>query len=168
MSTGSANGQDWGVIDFPRNQSACWESTAHPDQTVAIVGKFRRENRREENNILSSTHVFGLSFRCQWQHVDFSLSDREAGMCFCRIHLWFCFISQGLLSVFYACTLFSWNEPSCSFLLSSAIYYCGQWMKLVQLSWTQPRCHHETESLVTWSWIYASRRWLATTADCSY
>lgn len=87
VSTGSANGQDWGVIDFPRNQSACWESTAHPDQTVAIVGKFRRENRREENNILSFTHVFGLSFRCRWQHVDFSLSDREAGMCFCRIHL---------------------------------------------------------------------------------
>lgn len=26
VNTGSANGQGWGVIDFPRNQSACWES----------------------------------------------------------------------------------------------------------------------------------------------
>lgn len=34
VNTGSANGQDWGVIDFPRNQSACWESTARPEQTV--------------------------------------------------------------------------------------------------------------------------------------
>lgn len=26
VNTGSSNGRGWGVIDFPRNQSACWES----------------------------------------------------------------------------------------------------------------------------------------------
>lgn len=42
MNTGSVNGQDWDVIDFPRNQSACWESTADGTQ---------RKGKEEEKNI---------------------------------------------------------------------------------------------------------------------
>lgn len=37
MNTGSANGQDWGVIDFPRNPSACWESTAEEEEEEASL-----------------------------------------------------------------------------------------------------------------------------------
>lgn len=48
VSTGSANGQDWGVIDFPRNQSACWESTARPDQTRAWGSLGSLEEKTEE------------------------------------------------------------------------------------------------------------------------
>lgn len=32
VNTGSSNGRGWGVIDLPRNQSACWESTARPNR----------------------------------------------------------------------------------------------------------------------------------------
>lgn len=51
VNTGSANGQDWGVIDFPRNQSACWESTACPGATWRRSRERQREEekRREEN-----------------------------------------------------------------------------------------------------------------------
>lgn len=50
VNTGSANGQDWGVIDFPRNQSACWESTAHPEHTMGLLrgSKEKTEEKRTE------------------------------------------------------------------------------------------------------------------------
>ncbi len=61
MNTGSANGQDWGVIDFPRNQSACWESTAGPEEPMGSnrreVGTVQmcreREKRREQRLLLT-------------------------------------------------------------------------------------------------------------------
>lgn len=60
VNTGSVNGRDWGVIDFPRNQSACWESTAQPEESEGFnrgdVEKIQRENKREENKIYYS-HV---------------------------------------------------------------------------------------------------------------
>lgn len=34
VNTGSSNGWGWGVIDFPHNQSACWESTVLPGNTT--------------------------------------------------------------------------------------------------------------------------------------
>lgn len=50
MNTGSANGQDWGVIDFPRNQSACWESTVRPQQMMGF-------NRRQVEMVQSVYRV---------------------------------------------------------------------------------------------------------------
>lgn len=44
MNTGSSNGRGWGVIDFPRNQSACWESTVRPEQSLEV-------NRREVETV---------------------------------------------------------------------------------------------------------------------
>lgn len=38
VNTGSLNGQGWGVIDFPHNQSACWESTVCPEITTGFNG----------------------------------------------------------------------------------------------------------------------------------
>lgn len=54
MNTGSANGQGWGVIDLPRNQSACWESTANPEQGRPTDAE-RGNKRREENLSLTLT-----------------------------------------------------------------------------------------------------------------
>ena len=61
VNTGSSNGRGWGVIDLPRNQSACWESTARPEQMmgdnrrqVQMSKGVLRENKQEENNICYS------------------------------------------------------------------------------------------------------------------
>lgn len=59
VNTGSVNGRDWDVIDLPHNQSACWESTAHPGKGFnrGDVEKIPKENKREENNIYCIIHT---------------------------------------------------------------------------------------------------------------
>lgn len=50
VNTGSSNGRGWGVIDFPRNQSACWESTVRPEQTMESTGEAEMVQRYVERN----------------------------------------------------------------------------------------------------------------------
>ena len=84
MNSGSSNGRGWGVIDFPRNQSACWESTVRPEQRMGVTGERQRwsrealrEIKREENKVLLFTEVKINSLRAADKTLC-SRSDRQA------------------------------------------------------------------------------------------
>lgn len=83
MNTGSANGQGWGVIDLPRNQSACWESTARPEQTIqqrrgwGCPKVYWEKNKREENKFNMQACKDQL-IKSSWQLMFCSQSDQQA------------------------------------------------------------------------------------------
>lgn len=86
MNTGSANGQGWGVIDFPRNQSACWESTVRPEQTRGWEGPKMcwEKKRREQNLFINVIHTR------EWRVADSTcfaqdLTNRRYIILLCRI-----------------------------------------------------------------------------------
>lgn len=69
VNTGSANGQDWGVIDFPRNPSACWESTAEEEE----------EEEASLTHTHKHTHQQTLVYQCRLWFISVIINvDTEA------------------------------------------------------------------------------------------
>lgn len=80
MNTGSANGQDWGVIDFPRNPSACWESTAEEEEeeaSLTLSDTHTHQHRLWFFSVINSVDTDSEYSSRERPRLEYSLLSRE-------------------------------------------------------------------------------------------